>query len=64
MVKNYVAQASEEMTKQYTHLSEEYARRTAGRLNGLCGVNVDLGNKMESIEKNLTLPQNPSLSTD
>ena len=25
-VKNYVAHASEEMTKHYTHLSEEYAR--------------------------------------
>ena len=63
MVKNYVAHASEEMTKQYTHLSEEYARKTAERLNGLCGVSVGFGNKMESIEKNLTLPQNPSLAT-
>ncbi len=63
MVKDYVPHASEETTKHYTHLSEEYARKTAERLNGLCEVNVDLGDKMESIEKNLTLPQNPSLST-
>jgi integrase len=34
-VKNYVAHASEEMTKHYTHLSEEYARRKAEILNGL-----------------------------
>jgi len=34
-VKNYVAHASEEMTKHYTHPSEEYARRTADILNGL-----------------------------
>ena len=31
--------------------------------NRLCGVNVGLGNKMESIEKNLTLPQSSSLAT-
>lgn len=35
MVKNYVAHASEEMTERYTHLSEEYARRTGDILNGL-----------------------------
>ena len=48
MVKHYVAHASEEMTKQYTHLSQEYARRTAEILNGLCGVNLIYGNKMET----------------
>ena len=63
MVKNYVAHSSEEMTKHYTHLSEEYARKTAEKLNGLCGVNVDIGNKMETIEKNLTLPQNSPLAS-
>ncbi len=40
-VKNYVAHASEEMTKHYTHLSEEYARneKWSGRadLNGRSG---------------------------
>jgi integrase len=35
MVKNDVAHASEEMTERYTHLSEEYARRTGDILNGL-----------------------------
>lgn len=43
-VKNYVAHASEEMTKHCTHLSEEYARRTAEILNGLCGVISVYGN--------------------
>jgi integrase len=56
MVKNYVAHASEEMTERYTHLSEEYARRTAEILNGLCGVNQVYGNKMETITNR---PQNP-----
>ena len=35
MVQNYVAHASEEMTKHYTHLTEEYARKTGSILNGL-----------------------------
>jgi integrase len=48
MVKNYVAHASEEMTKRYTHLSEEYARRTADILNGLFEVSQIHGNKMET----------------
>lgn len=38
MVKNYVAHASEEMTERYTHLSEEYARRTGDILNGVFDV--------------------------
>ena len=54
MVKNYVAHASEEMTQQYTHLSQEYARRTAEILNGLCG----LRESMETIWKQL-LPNQP-----
>jgi integrase len=49
MVKNYVAHTSEEMTKRYTHLSEEYARRAADILNGLSEVNFGYGNKMETI---------------
>ena len=56
MVKNYVAHASEEMTERYTHLSEEYARRTAEILNGLCGVDQVYGNKTETIANQ---PQTP-----
>ena len=48
MIKNYVAHASEEMTKRYTHLSEEYARRTADILNGLLEVSQIHRNKMET----------------
>ena len=48
MLKNYVAHASEEMTKRYTHLSEEYARRTGDILNGLFEVSKLHGNKMET----------------
>ena len=47
-VKNYVAHADEKMTAHYTHLSEEYARKTSELLNGLCGVNLLYGNKMET----------------
>jgi len=57
MVKNYVAHASEEMTKRYTHLSDEYARRTADILNGLCGVNLIHGNNLETITNK---PESPS----
>jgi len=46
MVKNYVAHASEEMTRRYTHLSEEYARRTANILDGVCNVAEIYGHKM------------------
>jgi|GEM_PF-4222403 len=48
MVKNYVAHASEQMTERYTHLSEEYARRTADILNGLFEFSKLHGNKMET----------------
>jgi integrase len=47
-VKNYVAHADEKMTEHYTHLSAEFARRTSHLLNGLCGVNLLYGNKMET----------------
>ena len=47
-VKNYVAHADEKMTAHYTHLSEEYARRTSDLLNGLCGVNLVYGNNLET----------------
>ena len=60
-VKNYVAHASEEMTKHYTHLSEEYARKTAEILNGLCRVNSVCGNKMETSAGSEQLLQRPSL---
>lgn len=45
-VKNYVAHADEKMTAHYTHLSEEYARRTSDLLNGLCGVSLLYGNNL------------------
>jgi hypothetical protein len=52
MVKHYVAHASEEMTERYTHLSEEYARRTGDILNGLLDVEKLVwkqnGNKAQS----------------
>jgi integrase len=62
-VKNYVAHASEEMTKHYTHLSEEYARRTAEILNGLCGVIPVHGNNLETLAKNEKMAKNPSLAS-
>ena len=62
-VKNYVAHASEEMTKHYTHLSEEYARRTAEILNGLCGVIPVYGNNLETMAKNEKMAQKPSLAS-
>jgi hypothetical protein len=60
MVKNYATHASEEMTKQYTHLSEECARRTADILNGLSGVNELYGNKIEAIT---STPESPPLAS-
>jgi len=62
-VKNYVAHASEEMTKQYTHLSKEYARRTAEILNGLCGVIPVYGNNLETMAKNEKMSKSPSLAS-
>lgn len=44
MVRSYVEHASEEMTRHYTHTSEEYKRRTADLLNGVC-----FGNNLETI---------------
>jgi integrase len=49
MVKNYVARASEEMTQQYTHLSQEHTRRTAEILNGLCRIEGFYGNNLETV---------------
>lgn len=62
-VKNYVEHASEEMTRRYTHLSEEYARRTASILDGICGVDSLDRNKMETIGKKSKNLQNASLAT-
>ena len=62
-VKNYVAHASEEMTKHYTHLSEEYPRRTAEILNGLCGVIPVHGNNLETTAKNEEMAKIPSLAS-
>ncbi len=63
MVKNYVAHASDEMTERYTHLSEEYARKTADFLNGLCGINLEDGNKMETIGKKRDGVENSTLAS-
>ena len=63
MVKNYVAHASEEMTERYTHLSEEYARKTADFLNGLCGIKFEDGNKMETISKKRNGVENSTLAS-
>jgi len=63
MVKNYVAHASEEMTERYTHLSEEYVRRTADFLNGLCEINLVNGNKMETIGKKRNGVENSTLAS-
>ena len=61
-VKNYVAHADEKMTAHYTHLSEEYARRTSDLLNGLCGVNLLYGNNLETTGKNAKEAQKASLA--
>ena len=62
-MKNYVAHASEEMTKHCTHLSEEYARRTAEILNGLCGVISVYGNNLETMAKNEKMAKKPPLGS-
>jgi len=58
-VKNYVDRAAEEMTRRYTHLTEEHAKRTAGKLDGLYPVANVLGNKVETIERKQEGSQNP-----
>jgi hypothetical protein len=63
MVKNYVAHASQEMTESYTHLSEEYARKTADFLNGLCGIEFKDGNKMETIDQKTNGAKNSTLAS-
>ena len=63
MVKNYVAHASEEMTERYTHLSEEYARKTADFLNGLYPVEIFDGNKVETISKKRKRVENSTLAS-
>jgi integrase len=63
MVKNYVAHASEEMTERYTHLSEEYARKTADFLNGLCEIEIEDGNKMETIDQKRNEVENSTLAS-
>jgi len=62
-VMNYVAHASEEMTEHYTHLSEEYARKTADFLNGLCGINLEDGNKMGTIGEKRDGVENSTLAS-
>ena len=63
-VKNYVAHADEKMTAHYTDLSEEYARKISDLLNGLCGVSLLYGNKLEATGKNAEEKQNTSLASD
>ena len=63
MVKNYVAHASEEMTERYTHLTEEYARKTADFLNGLCEIEIEDGNKMETIDRKRNGVENSTLAS-
>ena len=60
-VKNYVADASEEVTRRYTHLTEEYARKKATILDGLCGADSLDGNEVETIAKKSKASQNASL---
>jgi integrase len=62
-VRNYVEHASDEMTRQYTHVTEEYARRTASILDGICGVDSLDRNKMETIGKKSKTSQNTSLAS-
>ncbi len=62
-VKNYVAHADEKMTAHYTHLSEEYARRTSDLLNGLCGVNLLYGNNLETTGQNAKKADKASFAT-
>jgi integrase len=47
MVTSYIGHADEKTTQGYAHASEEYKRRTADLLNGVC-----FGNKVETIENN------------
>ncbi len=48
MVKDYVGYASEQMTARYTHLTQEYARKGAEILNGLCEGKEIHGNNLET----------------
>ncbi len=63
MVQNYVAHASEEMTKHYTHLTEEYSRKTGSVLNGLFEVSQLYRNKMETSGKETDQSKSPALAT-
>ena len=45
MVRNYVNHASPQMTEHYTHLSEEFQRRTGQLLDGLYDVEKVYGQK-------------------
>ncbi|OGP88420.1 MAG: hypothetical protein A2157_07430 [Deltaproteobacteria bacterium RBG_16_47_11] len=62
-VKNYIAHASEKMTETYTHLSQEYARKTAEILDGLCDVKLVHGKNLETIGKNKKQTKTNSLAT-
>jgi len=63
MVKNYMAHASDGMTEPYTHLSEEDARKTADFLDGLCGIKLEDGTKMETIGKKSEGDENSTLAS-
>ena len=47
MVSSYIGHGSEKQTSDYAHASEEYRRRTADLLNGVC-----FGNKVETTGQN------------
>lgn len=46
MVRNYINHASSEMTEHYTHISEEFQRKTGQLLDGLYDVQKIYGQKM------------------
>jgi hypothetical protein len=45
MVRNYINHASTQMTEQYTHISEEFQRKTGQLLDGLYDVQKIYGQK-------------------
>jgi hypothetical protein len=51
------------MIEHYTHLSEEYGRKTADFLNGLCGIKFEDGNKLETIDQKRNGAENSTLAS-
>jgi hypothetical protein len=48
---------------RYTHLSEEYARKTADFLDRLCEIKIEDGNKMETIDQKRNGVENSTLAS-